>query len=140
MDETLVNGIKSNLDAKSTEELSHMWESNNLVENSPEALEAARRTLLERDVPLPEQIPFTESRREEAEKSQPRTKSPHRFRGPTIVVLLGMFWFGSWNTLRHYVSDGGEERVVLDVIAVCIVAALFLTAGLWYRASRKPAE
>ncbi|MBN2313976.1 MAG: hypothetical protein JXM79_08595 [Sedimentisphaerales bacterium] len=160
MNEKQVNMIKSNLDSKSNDELAEIWKNNNQAEYSAAGFEAVRRILIERRVPLPEQIPFTAKRKEQAEKSISETKIPLGFGGKSIVLLLGVGIFLFWVCVGDSVKDAiapeasaagmysrskelieaGQIRVALDVIVVGLAGALCLAAGIWHVVSRAKAQ
>jgi len=160
MDEKKVNVIKGNLDSESTEALSDIWKNNNLVEYSPAGFEAVRRILVERNVPLPDQIPFTASRREQAEKGISETRIPLGFGGKSIVLLLGIGIFLLWMCVGDAIKDAivgepngpdiysrmvqsirlGKMRVALDAVALGISVALCLVAGIWHLISKAKVE
>ena len=160
MDEKQVNVIKGNLDSESTEALSDIWKNNNLVEYSPTGFEAVRRILVERNVLLPDQIPFTASRREQAEKGIPEIRIRLGFGGKSIALLLGIGIFLFWACVHDAIKDAvipkpsaagayalskemtaaGHMRLLLDIIVISIAGPLCLAAGIWHLISKAKVE
>ena len=156
MNEKQIQIIKANLDSKTSEELATIWKNNNQVEYSLEGLESVRRILIERNVTLPDQIPFTPSQEAQAEKNISEARIPLGFGGKSIVLLLGigifLFWmcvggrikvalFPDPGSGNHYsmskdLVQAGENRVALDVVVICIAGGLCLVSGIWHLLSK----
>jgi hypothetical protein len=141
MDEKNIQMIKANLESKSDEELLNIWRDNNQVEYSLAGLEAVRRILVERNIPLPEQIQFNQERKEQEEKTL--SKRRRLSFDKSFFIILGIFLFIFWvlfgsNIKEALIPDSvhpasikaGNIRVLSDIIVVGVSGILCLIYGI----------
>ncbi len=87
MDEEKIKIIKESLESIADDELLTTWKENNLIEHTPEKVEAARRILVARNIPLPEQSKFDQDRQKQLEGAFSEKRSSSYANQHTYIVL-----------------------------------------------------